>query len=749
MRILVILCLFSGFLFAQEQYIKPNNGFVGVQDDAGDWIIEPVYQKITVIRETGQNFTANLSFVYCCQTVDFDNYFLDYYFDEFDTNFIDLRNNLGKKIHENSFYSMTLLTPALIEDNMLPIEYAFISNDKNYILMPDLSLVETNVQVFLKHMSWYLAKNEYGKELILNSKFKEIAQFDRVTQYTEVIYGTDEIELFDQIESFHQIDNEAFLIVYQNNISLNQEEVAIFDLRQEKIVSPWIEQTAFTLTRFNEESLFPWFSFSYSDASKNLVGFFMDGMSTGTALEYTSIDLVFPFVLCHTSSETIMDLFSWTPDTCKLIAKEKQFFPSSTYGFSENFDFETGEFSIDDMGSLKENFCYSIDQNKKYGFVLMNGKVIENQFDEFYQNPDFSSIIDLRIGDKYGSLEVFTGDLFFPKQDQKLSYSYDPISNQYYVKTDSAFLKTTGESFYNLNFEYEVFKSKRKYGVQMKSDFDPLHNPKLIIPAKYKSLTILDPFSGIVVAKLKKNVGLINLKSEILVPFEYDEIGHSEIQLHETQPTFSVKKREKHGLFELQRGFTIPARFDAIYYLQAGYDVFTNYLVVENNRKIGIYNTQGNLVLPVQYDSIVSQNCLESSCFFVLKNDLKYYAVKFSSWNGFDKKIVVSRAYDEIISTIGILQTDQKRTYFELDSEKEIQPVNDLLTFKGQKFNLVLNTKTNLFGATDLEGKTLIPTIYTNAKFLTDRPDVMTGFENGVLYYIYPTTNERYTENEW
>src|SRR5690606_31849753 len=129
---------------------------------------------------------------------------------------------------------------------------------------------------------------------------------------------------------------EEFLLAYRQNESLNSEEVAIFDLKQEKIVSPWIERTAFELHKLSEETLFPVISYSYTDASKGLIGFFMEGMSTGTELLYTTIELAFPFVLCSTKSEIHMDLFMWSMETCALIAKEKQFFPSSAFGYEED-----------------------------------------------------------------------------------------------------------------------------------------------------------------------------------------------------------------------------------------------------------------------------------------------------------------------------------------------------------------------------------------------------------------------------
>jgi hypothetical protein len=41
----------------------------------------------------------------------------------------------------------------------------------------------------------------------------------------------------------------------------------------------------------------------------------------------------------------------------------------------------------------------------------------------------------------------------------------------------------------------------------------------------------------------------------------------------------------------------------------------------------------------------------------------------------------------------------------------------------------------------------LIEPIYDNAREL--EYDVMIGYEDGVKYYIYVETNERYTEEEW
>jgi proteasome assembly chaperone (PAC2) family protein len=86
-------------------------------------------------------------------------------------------------------------------------------------------------------------------------------------------------------------------------------------------------------------------------------------------------------------------------------------------------------------------------------------------------------------------------------------------------------------------------------------------------------------------------------------------------------------------------------------------------------------------------------------------------------------------------------------TYFLAEYDSMGNLVYYQKTYEGYSFDIIfINGK---FGAQTKEGKITVEPIYEDAHFMEERMEIMIGYENGVKYYIYYDTNERFTEEQW
>lgn len=224
-----------------------------------------------------------------------------------------------------------------------------------------------------------------------------------------------------------------------------------------------------------------------------------------------------------------------------------------------------------------ESFSYDLlkaQKNQKFGLIDENGKeVLPIIFDEISY---FESNLFLLKKDKLQGL------YFFPNKNVSL-IEYSKISN--FIQ--NRFIAQIGD----------------KYGV-ISNEF------KTIIPFEYENLESLST-NGLLAFQKNNKKGILNLDNKVLLDASFDEIKYL------SNNFMIVGNNEKYGLLNLISLKTGPLEFEKIeslYYLQ------DKMFLVRKNQKSGIIDTDSKVVVPMIYDEINK----DYSEYFMVRNTSKW-----------------------------------------------------------------------------------------------------------------------------
>ncbi|OBW43252.1 KWG Leptospira [Chryseobacterium sp. MOF25P] len=211
-----------------------------------------------------------------------------------------------------------------------------------------------------------------------------------------------------------------------------------------------------------------------------------------------------------------------------------------------------------------------VKRNGKYGIIKPNGEAkvqIEYDFVEYFDsNHNSSEYYNARKGKIYS---IFNKDL------KKLGDSYEPVYNDYSIKTPFVIFK-------NLENRYGMVASTGEEIIPF--DFDQIHKIER---------------TNLLLVSQKNKFGIIDEKGKIRIPIQYKEI-------YPLYDKFDDDELRKKNLFIADNKIINIENQVLIDKYNSIIPIFNNhnYLIVSKNKKFGIVDVNKNIILPLEYDEI-------------------------------------------------------------------------------------------------------------------------------------------------
>ena len=255
---------------------------------------------------------------------------------------------------------------------------------------------------------------------------------------------------------------------------------------------------------------------------------------------------------------------------------------------------------------VKDSFlCYLITKEDKMGCINADGNmVVECKYDniEILKHIEVScSMLKIHKDNLVGLLSN-DGSVIIPcNYEEIVSIDGDYVNYPilYMVKNNSKFSLWSTEGKQLTDYLYEdchyisnypdfvlMVKKDGKY-MLIKDDFTELTD---YIFEEYKDYWI-NSVGTIIFAKVNHLMGIIDIKGNILVDFEYDDMQ----LLREGEPQIKVKKNNKFGVVSLEDYNDIGCIYDNIERLSGNYRIA--YIAYEKNTKL-LLDYKGDIIIP-------------------------------------------------------------------------------------------------------------------------------------------------------
>ena len=735
---------------ATKTVILERNKRFGIYHFEKGWIIQPIYQSIETVP-----------FFYYSTINSMDNYEIyalykhksinneesditeGFSFEEDTIQFAKINGEFISKEYYSSYTTVMEEDPDGYGEKL----YAFQVNKFGTIgfINKDFTINQTKFNSLTPFIDIYVGAIDQ-KMCIVSADFQIVNTFKSITTYKEKSYIGEFNDLGE--EMYIDIDvYEPFLIV-TNDKSDQNNEYAIYDLKENRIISPWLKSSptvSRTINNQNENVIYV-----YTDGISS-AGFYTSGMSIGTALVFESVySNTSDFIYAQLKENKGVELYFITNNSIRLIHKEHSIIPSSLIkAFYQNDDLGEGY----QTSLFNNDFPYVTNVKGKYGLVSQNGKIIPCQYDSISQNNSDGGryfLVNTHKDGLIGYVNIVTGEIIPPLKKDPLSFEFNSALNLYYAKTgeltDDYYITTQAKKFYTLNTEYYIYKKHGLYGLSGYSDFI-LDNPEImIIPPIYKKIEQTYIGDRMFAMNKKKLYGLINSFNDTIVPFNYTSYEISILDPEENDMLYQVFHGKKQGLMSVQRGELIPPIYDKIDYIfDYGFKV-EGYLVQAYGKK-GYYHPAGKVIVPCEFEIIECLN--HSSDYFKTmlgKKKGKWYTWNYAQWEqNMNDSTVLSIGYDFIVGSLGyVIKGSDYDAYDLYTNEMSYSELNEPIEYSNDLYSIFcINGKC---GVKNFEGKTLIEPLYDMIQFQSENIDFIHASENGIVYQIDIINNIRNIE---
>lgn len=759
-----------------------QNGKMGIYELYKGWIIEPKHVRIDFFnfpnysvngREFNKIFVSSEKGLAPAYMDESNTYVTEEYMDYMaiaDSASVYKQN--GDLVSSKKYFYFSSTYDSDYGDFKNPLAFQLSDGKTITFLTADFKLIESKYTIInpINSSLNYLASND-SMSYILDKNLKVLASYSKIEMYKEYKIGdgtyidpeTGEYNFEDVYQEL--IVNEPFLLVFRNIKNTDLYERAIFQLDEAKIISPWIpeDNNEFKIERLSVENQTLYY-YSYLNNS----GFYIKGMEKGTEIKYVQENML-PIIQNHflfridKGEYTYNDeLYALKKGKLELVSNEYEVLQASEMFIETGYyDEETQDYMIGRQAAFTANF-FVLRKNKKYGLIDFMGNIHKTIYDSLVQsqtNENFIWTLNIDSSENilYGNI-----DLFFGKEILPISYSGLDFNADLYVG-NGAFYYTSffdsqeanqSESYdymYYMSLNGKKFKGKPettfpkkvkgKYGLYAYSIYsEGLEKTFEQVKPQYKFLE-QSFMNGIYRAQGKnKKWGYINFIGDTLIPLKYTSFDFSQYN-GDNYFYVGVMDKKKKGLYNMNVGEIVPCIYEEVEILfnNEGRSSFK----VKLNGKYGMISKDGEQLLSHNYDNIESWwNENYPSTFIATKNKKK---IVFKMWNLDETKVV---EYDFVAETGGFILKNETIEVYDILESKLLNTISlKDAVISGNIYNIVI--KDGKFGATDLLGNELIACEYDYANFMEYRDEVMIGYQDGVKYYIYVETKEKYTENQW
>lgn len=370
---------------------------------------------------------------------------------------------------------------------------------------------------------------------------------------------------------------------------------------------------------------------------------------------------------------------------------------------------EATEFNVSGYAKVKKN--------KKYGFINNAGDlVIPCDYIEAFDISNNKCIVRDKNGwhclDISNNTLTFLGctDIVpFDDSDKFLKIKYEAKTKEYagvnrggyniYVNNSSwnyALLTHDGEIYFNNCLDIS-FIAKKVFIVKTNPGEIYFYSNTLqkIFPYAFSEIKTSYNNDMTFVVKKDNYYGYINIDGEVLIPFEYDEIGDFIYGITK------ARKNENWGIINEEGGVLAAFKYTFISDFKEGIAIIID--SIQGN--VGVIDLSGNTVIPFEY------NCSAIK----INSEGKIKAKKNSKWGYFDKtgNIIIPFEFDSIGDLVsdGVINAKKDGVWGTFDKEGHI-----ILPF--QYFSMsdfihgiakASDSIQGQYGIIDLSGKTIIP----------------------------------------
>lgn len=734
--------------------VKENNRY-GLLHFTKGWITDRNFAKIEEIyvpeyRIAGREYGFNR--IFALHTVDFD--LIDFELDNPPIDQITFIKVDGSKLsnivfnHFESYY----------EEYQDAVPFDIIkarSGDKLYLMGQDLVFNETKYNSMEQHLEWYIATG-VSKYYILNKYKFAVDSFDYVIRPHRQSYLVYDESTDDQLYQEMAV-LEPYLIVEKGDPEMPS--IAIYDLNERRIISPWINSTLNISTVRTEYG-----KRAYTYGLGGLMGFYIQGMQVGTEMIYQEDFFFnyfygkkrdFHFSYVNYGSEKA-ELFASTALGVKNIGSFDRVFNAITWTKDTMYmDPEINEPYYTSISMFNKYFLV-LKNGSKYGVLSWKGKIFEPVYDSLIDNPNPQMILTYQNG-LYGSIDLEEGVEIKPFSKEPLVFLsdyLDELKPDYYVRVESenesekCYIRSNGRKFYCHATDVNFKKIGRKYALVGYSDLNTSNDSeKTIVPPVFKKIEYIGLSNAYKAKNADKKWGIVDFAGDTLVPFIYDQIGYTDYEMSTGEIFLSTRIKKKQGVIGIRKNILIPAEYDEIKQLEFNYETHSAFLVKKEN-KYGVFGKNGELLLPCQYDQIQVKYTGDNADMQIvgMSGGMVTYITYADYSDVFNARPLtlynfISGQRGFRVKGMNLEQYDLETGLLELKQDLSNAAIN------GTEYDISINN--GKYGAVDHQGKELIAPEYDFAEFFDGRDEVMIGYQNGVKYYIYVFTKERYTEEQW
>jgi hypothetical protein len=721
---------------------------VGIIDQKGKIIVPMEYAGIETVP----------SFTYVVKDNIQLNYILvldksDYFYSPESEGFL----RLGEPVLYLAKLDGTLITDSVFSEvspNLEKDEYDLRYHEKMAVMNNRFEIDFLSYISITEFMEWKFCST--GEKTILFNRFNQVIDtFQNVvipTKYV-VMLSEDGIEMTSYYEKIYA----DFVYVTKNH---GEESVmAIYDLRNQKIVSHWDKEITFLSRSVNTSGITVWVFTNAWETESGYVAYQVSTENKGSDYIYEEIiHITGPFYGLKKVGDSFFSLCELVQDSVfrEVIQIEKAFGSLNYVGIGtlsvQEFDPNLLSGYLDDLGNYYpysedvgqiENSSFSTpftifkNTNGKLGFISWNGKVIDLNADTLFQSDKSSTLIEYRSGDLWGAAEIAWGSNFKPdRKDIGKFYLLDEVSLIYRMGDDEKhYVDSKGRVFYSVNTERTISKKGKGKGAEMYSDFESVNgenSKEVVIPFLYKELITTWNTINFQAKGFNNKWGIISAYNDTVFPFKYDQLEFQFDLPDKTQRLFPYRDYDQQcltrigklqGLLSLNLRKEIPAVYNQIQYVPNAA------FIVQKNGKMGVYDYYLNEKIKPVFDEIFIAASLSGVYILRAKKDGLWYNMEFFEGKVPDQTTLLQAIpCDFVINEQGY--TKKGNTYEIIDlmngSMEKKTAISELL--KDSKQLKLVDEKIYLVNS---KGKLLYANGLTN---IVVQEDQVISIENGITY---------------
>lgn len=239
-------------------------------------------------------------------------------------------------------------------------------------------------------------------------------------------------------------------------------------------------------------------------------------------------------------------------------------------------------------------------------------------------------------------------------------------------------------------------------------------NQKSIIPFKYNFMQYIND-SFIIALNSDGKYGVINIKNEEVLAFEYDEIH----KVSESNDYCRLTKNNKSGLINAANGaIVIPVEYESIYFIDKEY-IENDLVIAQKDGKMGIINLNNKKVAPFIYEHID----LIGNCFEVYKDGLA------GLLDNKGREILPTEAIDIMDVRAGFITArvyvenyDHKYAVYNFDGKEIVPPIYDYIDYGASEKYMIVN-KDGIANLVDkITGEAVLTnSYYSDIRYINDK----------------------------